>query len=331
MADILTQAQIDEMLNRVSSGEAAVETEVKETSKVKEYDFRAPKKFTKEQIKTLDGIFEAYSRLVSLYFTSILRLYCRVSLMNIEEQRYYEYNNALPDYVIMGIVDFDIDDEDISETNIVIQLSNNVTFTMIDRLLGGKGTAEDTTSDFTDIEINIMRTILTNMTKHLKEPWATYVEVNPTLQKIETNSRVAQQFGYDDTVIIVMLEIEMHDMKSLISLCIPALSLDAIMKKFSIRYAKSTTKKLDVHKEQEKRDTIMSGLKDTTMDITALLGEVKLDMHEVLNLRVNDIIPLNKNINSDIQLNIGDQTWFNGKLGTLNNKKAVKINNVLQN
>ena len=56
MADVLTQAQIDEMLKNVAAG-AVPEVTQKEEEKVKEYDFRAPKKFTKEQIKVLDGIF----------------------------------------------------------------------------------------------------------------------------------------------------------------------------------------------------------------------------------------------------------------------------------
>ena len=50
MADVLTQAQIDEMLKNVAAG-AVPEVTQKEEEKVKEYDFRAPKKFTKEQIK----------------------------------------------------------------------------------------------------------------------------------------------------------------------------------------------------------------------------------------------------------------------------------------
>ena len=52
MADVLTQAQIDEMLKNVAAG-AVPEVTQKEEEKVKEYDFRAPKKFTKEQIKVL--------------------------------------------------------------------------------------------------------------------------------------------------------------------------------------------------------------------------------------------------------------------------------------
>ena len=138
MADVLTQAQIDEMLKNVAAG-AVPEVSAKEEEKVKEYDFRAPKKFTKEQIKVLDGIFENYARLLSSYLTGLLRLYCRVSLVNIEEQRYSEFNNALPDYVLMGMVDMGIKNEEVSETTVIVQISNTITFTMIDRLLGGRG------------------------------------------------------------------------------------------------------------------------------------------------------------------------------------------------
>lgn len=63
MADTLTQEQIDAMLSSVLSGgdTASLDTH-EEKEEIKEYDFRTPKKFTKEQIKILERIFENYSR-----------------------------------------------------------------------------------------------------------------------------------------------------------------------------------------------------------------------------------------------------------------------------
>ena len=60
MADTLTQEQIDAMLSSVLSGgdTASLDTH-EEKEEIKEYDFRTPKKFTKEQIKILERIFEA--------------------------------------------------------------------------------------------------------------------------------------------------------------------------------------------------------------------------------------------------------------------------------
>lgn len=99
------------MLSSVLSGgdTASLDTH-EEKEEIKEYDFRTPKKFTKEQIKILERIFENYSRHLSSYITGLLRLYCKVSLASIEEQKYFEFSNALPDYTIMGIVDLGIEE-----------------------------------------------------------------------------------------------------------------------------------------------------------------------------------------------------------------------------
>ena len=159
MAETLTQEQIDALLSSAMSGE------VVESSKepdVKEYDFRAPKKFTKERIKILDSIFDNYARLLSSYLTGLLRLYCKVSLASIEEQRYFEFNNALPDYVMMGTLDLGIHDDDIGTVTAIVQLSNSLTYILMDRLLGGKGEYKDADRDFTEIEVSIIDKIINN-------------------------------------------------------------------------------------------------------------------------------------------------------------------------
>lgn len=329
MADVLTQAQIDEMLKSVAMGAEPVVTK-NEEAQIKEYDFRAPKKFTKEQIKILEGIFENYARLLSSYLTGKLRLYCRVSLVNIEEQRYNEFNNALPDYVMMGMVDLGIKNEEISETDVIVQVSNPVTYTMIDRLLGGKGEYTDVTRDFTEIEITIMTDIMRSFADLLKEPWLSHIDLEPRLIGIETNSRVVQTIGHEDTVIIVALEVEINNQKSIVSVCIPAINLDEIMGKFIPRYS-GTRRKTDAAREAERRDSIMTGISTTDLVVKAVLGEINLDMYEVLTLQVNDVIPLDKKISENIMVKVGERNWCDGKLGTYNNKKAVMIENFIEN
>lgn len=329
MADVLTQAQIDEMLKNVAMGTEPLVAKSEEVA-VKEYDFRAPKKFTKEQIKILESIFENYARLLSSYLTGKLRLYCRVSLMNIEEQRYNEFNNALPDYVVMGMVDLGIKNDEISETDVIVQVSNSVTYTMIDRLLGGKGEYNEVNRDFTEIEITIMTDIMKSFTELLKEPWMTHIDLEPRLIGIETNSRVVQTIGHEDTVIIVALEVEINGQNSIVSVCIPAINLDEIMGKFIPRYSTSR-RKTDAHREQERRDSIMGGISTTDLIIKAILGEINLDMYEVLTLQINDVIPLNTKISENIVVKIGERAWCDGKLGTYNNKKAIMIENFIEN
>lgn len=329
MADTLTQEQIDALLNQALSGEVIETAAESDKDQVKEYDFRSPKKFTKEKIRSLETIFESYARLLSSYLTGLLRLYCKVSLISIEEQRYFEYNNALPDYVIMGLVDFGINSQNVEEFTTILQLSNSLTFTMIDRLLGGRGVGTELDRDFTELETSVMKKVTLDMAKMMEEPWSNYLPLHPTLVGLETNSRVISSVGYDDTMIIIALEVTVNDEnKSIISVCMPAINLDEIMVNYVTKNQKTVRKNSDPKREAERRESIMNALNQSSLTITAVLSETQLQMSDVLHLQVDDIIPLDKNIGSNVVLRIGGKDWFDGKPGIYNNKKAVKIENV---
>ena len=122
MPEQLSQAQIDALLKKQT---------------IKEYDFKSPKKFTKEQLKAMDGLHETFSRLLSSYLSGILRIGCDVQDLQIDEERYYEYNNALPDTALIGIVGMDPEGEDYSEGTMIIDVSTTMGFYLVDRLLGG--------------------------------------------------------------------------------------------------------------------------------------------------------------------------------------------------
>ncbi|MDE5740881.1 MAG: flagellar motor switch protein FliM [Oscillospiraceae bacterium] len=330
MADVLSQSQIDALLNSFSSEGTKAFEEIEEQAKeqkVKTYDFKMPKKFTKEQLKVIDGIFENYSRVLSSYLTGLMRIFCKVEVLQIEEQLYYEFNNALPDYVMMSMVNMGITDDDVIETNSIMQVSNQIAFTMMDRLMGGEGAYYEQNRDFTEIEVGLFTTVLNKMAALLKEPWGTYIDINPVITTIETNARVMQSISPDEVVILVVLEMEIKDVKNTMTFCIPAMNLESIMSKFGDRWSR-TTKKLDPKREKERRVSLLEAIKDSELKISAVLGETKLDLYDVLTMQVNDIIPLNVPIDSNITVNIGSNLWFDGKLGTKNNKKAVKIDNI---
>jgi flagellar motor switch protein FliM len=330
MADVLSQSQIDELLNSFSSQGTKAFDEIEEHAndkKIKNYDFKMPKKFTKEQLKIIDGIFENYGRILSSYLTGLMRTYCKVEVLQIEEQRYYEFNNALPDYVMMSMINLGINDDDILDTVCIMQLSNQISVAMMDRLLGGRGAYTELNRDFTEIEIGLLTNVLTKMTSLLKEPWGQYIDINPIMTGVETNSRVMQTIPPDEVIILIVLEIELKDVKNNMSICIPAVNMESIMAKFGGRWAR-TAKRQDPKKESERQNSILDTIKESQLKIDAVLCETQVDLFDILTLQVNDIIPLNTPIDSNVIVKIGDNLWFDGKMGIRNNKKAIKIDNI---
>ena len=286
MAEVLSQNQIDDLLKSFSTDGDKVIEEIEhqnQEKKTKAYDFRMPKKFTKERLRVLDRIFENYSRLLSSYLTGLLRLYCKVNVLQIEEQRYREFSNALPEYVLMSIMDLGITDEDIDDTIMIMELSNPISFSMMDRLLGGNGSYVDINRDFTEIEIGLMSNIVEKMCQMQKESWGTFIDINPSVSSVETNVRVIQSIAPEDVIIMVILEVEIKNVKNTISICIPAMNLEQIMAKFHEKNSRSS-KRFDPLKDNERKSEILYGIKDTPLDVKAVLCETQIDLQEIINL-----------------------------------------------
>ncbi|MDR0984325.1 MAG: FliM/FliN family flagellar motor switch protein [Ruminococcus sp.] len=325
MGDVLSQDQIDKLLGAMKKGEKKPEEEKKE--KYKLYDFKSPKKFTKEDLKIIHDIFDVYSRLSSSYLTGETRKYCQVKVVDIQEQRYYEFSNALQDYVIMGMVNMGIQEDDISESSCLIQLTNELTFSIYDLLLGGTGkqTYEiNGDSDFTEMELAVMKRIMTKMTSNLKEAWADYLDIKPYLMGIETNSRINKLISGDETVVLVTIEIEIEEVKSYVNVTIPAINMEEMMTKFSDKNKRSG-KRIDHEREMELRKSLLGKISDSKLEINAILTDTKLDLGELLALQIGDIVQLDMPITKNVSVLVNNNPWYEAKLGNLSDKKALKI------
>ena len=108
MSDVLSQSEIDALLQALSTGEVDV-TEIKDDSKekkIKKYDFRRPDKFAKDQLRTLQIIHENYSRLLNTFLSGYLRSLINIDVLTVEQLTYYEFSNSISNPAVLGIVDF---------------------------------------------------------------------------------------------------------------------------------------------------------------------------------------------------------------------------------
>lgn len=329
MPDILSQSQIDELLKSLGDADnktlESMQGSLRE-KKVKVYDFKAPKKFTREQFKTIRNIYDSLSKTLSSYLTSLTRFYCHVEVLQIEEQHYYEFNNALPDYTIMGNLDLIFDeDSDMLDTKCMIQFSNAVSFSLIDRLLGGYGKSVDVSRNFTDIEIKVMKDVIEKISGLLKDVLVPYVNVQPLLTNIETNARVNQTIGADEIIILATLEVEYNDIKNVITITIPALSIESIISKANKEYNNDSNRS---KKEAMHREGIIQQISRSNFKIEALLANTTVNLSEILSLHQGDVLLLNTPIDRNISLMVNSEKLFDGKMGILNHHKAIKICNV---
>ncbi|MFA7502826.1 MAG: FliM/FliN family flagellar motor switch protein [Anaerovoracaceae bacterium] len=321
MAEILSQNQIDMLLSSLSDPDAEMqETAQQEEKAYKKYDFRSPKHFTREQLRLLSSIYENYARILSSYATGSLQTYCLVEIVGIEEQQYYEFNNALPDSVLMGLVDLSVNDSDRDEDLILMDFSKDISFCAIDRLLGGIGVPLEEDREYSDIELALMDYFMKGMVGLMKNVWFDQVDMSPSLLKIETNSRVIQGVSADENVVIIIMNFRVNETQGKLNICIPAVTMELLFARKAAQSRKG--RRSDHQTEEQRKKAIFDELGKSDLEVKMILSNVEVYLQDIMDLEEGDIIKLNKPVGSMIDIVIGNKTWFRGDMGTHNKKIA---------
>lgn len=322
VAEALSQSQIDELLNRMRSGD--VEEPHVEEDKAKEYDFSSPKKFTKDQLKSLHTLYENFSRILAIYFTGVLHDICEIEVIQVEEQRYCEFNNALPDSTLIALIALETEGIDYDGATMMVQLQTNFGFALIDRLMGGLGATYAPDRDFTDIETSLIELVMKNITKHMTDTWNKFFAMNAILLSLETNGRMLQAYSQQDVVVIVSLEVKVENITSIINMCMPAENLEQVIDSFSVKYAHATKQQYP-ERDQQKRDILLDSIKDSDLTVEAVLNQFQMSLSDISALQPGDVIDLNKKIDSAINVNIENIPWCTAIMGEMNQNKALKL------
>lgn len=324
MSEVLSQNEIDDLLAALSKGELDVE-EMNDTTKiqqVKNYDFARPAKFSKEHLRTLEIIFEHFGRLLSTTLPAYLRKAVQVEVMNSEAVAYSEFSNALANPVILGVVNFSP-----LKGNVVMELDSNLGFAIVDRMLGGQGKPLDKTREFSEIELTIIERVYNILIDLLREPWKNVVAIEPRLERIETNSQFAQIISPAEMIAIVTVNIKVADVEGLMNVCLPFMCLEPIMDKLNTKYWFSTMQDRDDNNYEEAIESIIS---KAQIPVKAVLGRSTIAVNDFVNLQVGDIIKLDKDVGSELDIFVGNIRKFVALPGSYDDNYAVRLTSIIR-
>ena len=306
MGEVLSQSEIDNLLKALNSGELDIdEAKNTEEKQVKNYDFARPAKFSKEHLRTLEIIYEHFARLMSTNLPAYLRKSVTVDVVNSEVVIYSEFSNALSNPVLLGVISMSP-----LSGNVIMEMASNLGFAIVDRLLGGVGQALDKERDFSEIELSILERIFSICVNLFHEPWENVVSISPRLERIETNSQFAQIISPSETIAIVTLN-----------------TLEPVIDKLNTKYWFSTMKEKDEHSYE---DTIETAISRAMIPIKAVLGNSTINVSDFANLQVGDIIKINRKVDEELEVFVGNIRKFKALPGYSDDKNAVRVTEVIR-
>ena len=172
MSEVLSQSEIDALLSAMSNGDldASAIQEGLDEPQVRPFDFMRPSKFSKDQLRTIELLHDAFCRSAQTQLSGALRTIVEIEVMTADQVTYGEFVNSMPTPSLITIVTMEP-----LEGNAVVELNLPIAFSIIDRLVGGPGTHRPRVRELTEIEHALLQGVLETLLRGFSEAWSTVV------------------------------------------------------------------------------------------------------------------------------------------------------------
>lgn len=318
MGEILNKEEVETLLSAVSSGTIPIEKTKKILKKtVVPYDFRQTNRVPKDQIRLLETIHQNFIHIYVTPLANYLRTIVEFNLVKVEQLGFVEFMASLPNPTYINILDLNP-----LKGKALLEIDPSLTFSIVDRLLGGAGKDIGKARELTDIEHSILEKVVLLTLDYLTQAWKPVFPLVFKIQGRETNPQFAQIAAGEETVISITMEGKVGKSPGLMSLCIPYLAIKSIISRFSGRHRGFS----GYEAPDEKRDKSMEKtIGQIKVNLIAELGTSEMSIGDFLQLEAGDVIRLRQNIHRNIITRVENSPKFYGIPGCSGKQMAIQV------
>ena len=329
MADVLDQSEVDALLAAVEAG--GVETAEPAPGQpgrpappearkdVESYDFKRPERVSKEQMRALEGIHEAFARNLGASLSGFLRTIVEIRVATAEQLTYSEFIHSLP-----NPTNFNLLTAEPLEGQMCLEVSPLIIYPILDRLLGGSNTELFVPQrPLTTIEQRLVARITGRALTSLTEAWSELVEgIELKITEVASNPHLVQIVAPNEVVVVLGFEIKIGQRAGTMSLCIPFAVIEPVMSKLLSQGWLAYQRQSAV---EDKSQEIGRSLAATHVNVVAYLAETTITIRELLTLQPGDILQTTKPVGGEIIVQVEGENKFAAKIGRHKEHMAAKI------
>jgi len=228
-AELFSKEDTDKLLAAINLDETPEDLKPDTKQKIiKIYDFKRPDKFSNEQIRNIFLMHETFAKLTKNSLSAQLRSTVHIQVESVDQLTYGEFISSIPTPTTLAIINMDP-----LKGNAAIEIDPSITFAIIDRICGGNGDGIKSQHELTEIEQSVMEGIIIRLLGNLREAWSSILDLRPRLGQIDTNPKYAKIVPDTEMTVTIFLEVKISDVEGMINICVPYLTVEPIIGKFS--------------------------------------------------------------------------------------------------
>jgi flagellar motor switch protein FliM len=327
--EVLNQDDIDALLGALDSGEVETESTPPkvfsrrrlldlESLEIKKYDFKRPERVSKDQMRALQTLHEAFARNFGAQLSGYLRMIVEARISSCEQMTYGEFIAGLPNPTSFNLIKPNpLDGE------FCLEISPLIIYPIIDRLLGGSNDELFIPQrPQTAIEMRLVRKIIDRAMTSLQEAWAGVVALDFEIGEMESNPQLVQIVPPNEVVVVICFELKMANRAGTLNLCIPYKVIEPLMEDLS---AQSWFTSGQLSQTPETRQDIEHQLHRAVVDVSAILAETSITLGDLKSLSLGDLIVTETSSASPAVVCVGNEKKILANLGQFKGSRALKI------
>jgi flagellar motor switch protein FliM len=321
MADqILSQEEIDALLNAMGSGEVDIAEEKMDIkSLAKPYDLTSQSIMLRDQFDALDEVYDKFVSLLINDLTSTLQRSIEVKIISKEVVKFGEFIKAFS-----NPTGFNIYNMEPMIGSALIAIEPNLVFSLIDCMFGGNGKPLQKIREFTQIESRMLRRFSLNIMQNLEKAWEVVYPIKIKLKKTETKPEFVNLVNPSDLLIIVVFSINGSEFTGNIHIATPYLMLEPIKDKLSSSYLREKDRSHSFGTQ------LRYLLKAIDVQLVAELGRINYTIKDILTFDIEDVIRLGAGPQDAVLLTVQNIPKFSGTAGIVKGCRAVQIKNRIE-
>ncbi|MEO5666604.1 MAG: flagellar motor switch protein FliM [Bdellovibrionota bacterium] len=325
MTQVLSQKEVDALLNAVIGGDVPTETHSTGTEEeaVVTYDLTSQDKIIRGRMPTLDIVYERFIRAFRMNLTSQLRKLATLSIAATDTMKFGEFINTLPLPSCMTVVRF----ESLRGSGIVV-LESKLAYALIDSFLGGtdRPYTKVEGKEFTQIELSIIKKVVMAALDDLEKAWAPVTPMSINFVRTETNPQFVGIVPPSDIVIATTFSVELENASGALTIVMPFATLEPIRQKLVSGFQQEA-----IETDYYWSNMMIRHLEETELNVQIELGTTEVTLRQLLELKKGDVIPLRTDATAEIPAMVEGVTRFRGLFGASRGSRAIQVTQVVEN
>ena len=280
----------------------------------KKYDFTNPIVLSDADLSKLRTKSEQFTYYLAGHLSMFLRIEFNLELEDLTADLYSNFTQSIktPSCVTMFKM------QELNGVSL-LDINSHLSATVVDRILGGRGSTNPEERGLTDIEKALVEDFNQIILQEWCKQWESTMTLTPSIIGSESTGKFLQTSPSDAMMLIMSMEASFGDVSGPMRIAVPYYTMEPVLSRLLAAATSEEKKAPRPPRWHEVYDNI-------PVQVSAEWDAFELSLRDLTNLDVDDVIEMDPSLIEKTKLRIENRTCFTGEVGLEGDQVAFQVN-----